>query len=196
MELNLGGGLHRHLALTMTAEEYRAQTGFAFVPPHNPCNYPQRMGNTQEQALGTEKFRQNQVLFRKYTAVYGDLKKQIVTTVEPIFLYPLVNQLTGFGQVSAITMLKHLFSSYRSIKKIDLKENSFKMMGPYNTAEPLDRIIEQLEKGRQFVRAGGHTIYDTMGMSKRITLFAQRGIFNDDIREWIRKSSNLKTWAK
>ena len=148
VDLNIGGGQYGHLALTMTAEEYRAQTGFAFVPPHNPCNYPQRMGNTQEQALGTEKFRQNQVLFRKYTAVYRDLKKQIVTTVEPIFLYPLVNQLTGFGQVSAITMLKHLFSSYRLIKKIDLKENSFKMMGPYNTAEPLDRIIEQLEKGR------------------------------------------------
>ena len=55
------------------------QTGFSFVPPHNPDNYPQSTGIAQEQALGTENFQQNQALFRKYTAVNGALKKQIVT---------------------------------------------------------------------------------------------------------------------
>ena len=56
--LNLGGVRQGHLVLTMTSKEYAAQTGFAFVPPHNPSNYPPTMGNAQEQALGTEKFRQ------------------------------------------------------------------------------------------------------------------------------------------
>ena len=50
MVSNLGGGQHGHLALTMTAEKYMEQTGFAFVPPHNPVNYPQSMGSAQEQA--------------------------------------------------------------------------------------------------------------------------------------------------
>ena len=53
---NLGGGRHGHLALTMTAKYYRAQSGFAFVLPHNPGNYPYTMGNAQEQALRNEKF--------------------------------------------------------------------------------------------------------------------------------------------
>ena len=35
---NLRGGRHGHLALTMTAKEYMEQTGFAFLPPHNPGN--------------------------------------------------------------------------------------------------------------------------------------------------------------
>ena len=35
-----------------------------------------------------------------------------------------------------------------------------------------------------------------MMMSKRITLLAQTVIFNDDIREWRRQSSDLKMWAK
>ena len=65
------------------------------------------------------------------------LENQIVTVVEPVFLSPLVDQLTGFGPVSAITMLKHQFASYRAIKRIDLEENVVKMMGPYNPAEPL-----------------------------------------------------------
>ena len=37
---NLGGGRHRHFALTMTAEEYMEHIGFVFVTPHNPCNCP------------------------------------------------------------------------------------------------------------------------------------------------------------
>ena len=74
--LNFGGGRHGHLALMMTAEEYMEQTGFIFVPPHNPGDYPQSMGSSQEQTLGTEKFRQNQALFRKYTVVDGALKSR------------------------------------------------------------------------------------------------------------------------
>ena len=59
------------------------------------------------------------------------MKKQIVTALEPVFLSPLVNQFTGFGQVTALTVLLHLFSRYRSIYKIDLEGNAVKMMGPY-----------------------------------------------------------------
>ena len=61
------------------------------------------------------------------------------------------------------------------------------MMGPYDPTEALSRLIEQLERGREFARAEGQQISDAMIMSKGITLLAQTGIFNDDIREWIRQ---------
>ena len=41
--------------------------------------------------------------------------------MEPVFLSPLVDQLTGFGQVSALTMLQHLFYSYGAIDEINLE---------------------------------------------------------------------------
>ena len=44
---NLGGIRHGYLTMIMTAEEYKTQTGLAFIPPHNPCNYLQIMGNAQ-----------------------------------------------------------------------------------------------------------------------------------------------------
>ena len=46
------------------------------------------------------------------------------------------------------------------------------MVGPYDPAEPFAQIIEQLEKGREFARAGGQKISDTMIMSKVIPLLA------------------------
>ena len=70
------------------------------------------------------------------------LKKNIVIAVEPVFLSPLVDQLTGFGQVSALTMMQHLFSSYGAIDEIDLKENAVKIMGPYKPAENLAQLIK------------------------------------------------------
>ena len=121
----------------MTSEYYTSQTGFEFVPPHNPGGYSTTMVNAQEQALGTEKFRKNQALFRKYTAVDGALKNQIITTVELVFMSPLVEHLTGFRQVSSLTMLQHLFSSYGTIDKMELLQNDVKMMGPYDPKEPL-----------------------------------------------------------
>ena len=145
---NLGGGWHGHLELTMRAKDYMEHRGFAFLLPHNPGNIPQSIGSVQEQVLGTEKFQKNQALFWKYTAVDGVLKKQIVMGVESLLLSPLVYHLTGFWQVSALTMLQHLFSRYRAIEDIELKENAIKMFGPYSPDEPLSRLIEQLEKGR------------------------------------------------
>ena len=56
---NLVGGWHRHLALTMISEEYMAQTGYTFLPPHNPRNLQSTMGTAQEQEIGTERFRKN-----------------------------------------------------------------------------------------------------------------------------------------
>ena len=61
--LNLGGGRHSHLTLTITAEDYLDQTGHEFVPLHNPGYYPPTMATVQEQALGTKRFRKYQALF-------------------------------------------------------------------------------------------------------------------------------------
>ena len=70
-------------------------------------------------------------------------KNQIDTAVQPVFLSTLVDQLTGFGQVSALAMLKHIFTSYREIDKIDLEEHEVKMIDTYDPTEPLERLIEK-----------------------------------------------------
>ena len=68
----------------------------------------------------------------------GAFKKNIVTVVEPFFISPLMYQITGFRQLSALNMIQHLFSSYGVIDKIDLEENVVKMMGTYDPVEPLN----------------------------------------------------------
>ena len=69
-------------------------------------------------------------------------------------------------------MLQNLFSNYGTIDEINLERNYVKIMGPYDHGEPLNQLIEQLEKGREFAQAGEQTIADTMMVSKEINLLA------------------------
>ena len=80
------------------------------------------MGTSKEQALITERFRQNQALFRRSTTVYVTIKKQTVTSVCPVFLSPLMDHLMGFGKVTEVQMIQYIFSSYWAIYEIDLEK--------------------------------------------------------------------------
>ena len=95
---NLGGGRNGHLTINMTAEDYLAQMVHIFVTTNNPRDYPKTMGTAQEQALRTKRLRQNQALFQCCTAIDRSTKNKIVTAVQPIFMSPLMDQFTGFGQ--------------------------------------------------------------------------------------------------
>ena len=125
----------------------------------------------------------------------GYQQNQIATEVQPVVLYPLVDQLTGFGWVSILDMMQHLFNSYGAIDETDLEENGVKMMGLCEPVEPLSHLIEKLEKGREFACAGGQTTYESIMVFKCITLLAQMATFNKDIREYRQQTNDLNTWS-
>ena len=131
----------------MTAENYIEQTGYSFVPLHNPGNYSPTLWILQEKALGTEQFWQKQERFRRCTAVDWAPKNQIVTAVQPVLLSPLVDQLMGFRQVTLLEFIHNIFNSYGAIDIINLKEVLVNMMRPYDPAKPLARLMDKLEKG-------------------------------------------------
>ena len=97
-------------------------------------------------------------------------------------MYPLMDQLAGFGKVTALHILQHMFSSYGEIEKIDLNENVVKMMGTYDPVETLAQLIDQIKKWRKFERQGGQKISNAMMVLKGITLVAQTGTLIEDIR--------------
>ena len=110
---NIGGCQHSHLSLTITVEDYLDQMWHSFIPPHNPKNYPPMMEITQEQALGTETFRENQPLFWHCTAVDRAIKNKIAVVVQQLFLSPSMYQMAGLGQVTSLEILQHIFMLHR-----------------------------------------------------------------------------------
>ena len=104
-----------------------------------------------------------------------------------------MRHLTRFGQVTALQICHHIFSYYGVIDKIDLEENAVKKMRHYTPTEPISRLINQIEKWKEFLRAGRQTISDAIIVSKGINHLAQRDTFIENIREWRRQSTELKT---
>ena len=78
----------------------------------------------------------------------------------------------GIGQFTSPEAKNHIFVVNGEIDDININENSLPMMGAYHLYERLVVIIEQLNKGREFARAGGQTISDDMMVSKGIILLA------------------------
>ena len=52
-----------------------------------------------------------------------------------------MEHLTGFGQGTALQMLKHLFSSYRVMDEIELNKKAVNMMETYGLAKPLANLL-------------------------------------------------------
>ena len=77
-----------------------------------------------------------------------------------------MDQLSVLGQVTALYIMQHLFRAYGEIDKIYVKENSVRMVGPYDPVEPLSQLIDQLEKGWEFSISVRHTVANTMMVSK------------------------------
>ena len=93
-----------------------------------------------------------------------------------------MNRLTVFSQVTALDILQHIFILYRVTDKIYVEKNATNMMGLYDPAKSLARLINQLQTNLLISRAGRMIISDTMMMPKGITLLAQTATFNYDIR--------------
>ena len=66
-----------------------------------------------------------------------------------------MDQFTLFGQVTALHILQYMLNSYGDIDEVDIEENTVKMMGPYDPAETLSRLIDQPKKGQEFTRSLG-----------------------------------------
>ena len=57
---------------------------------------------------------------------------------------PIMDHFSGFGQVTDLEIIKYLFRSYGEIDEIYLEENAVKIMGAYDSSEPIACIIHQI----------------------------------------------------
>ena len=91
-----------------------------------PRKLPTNDGNRPRASTRSQKVSTKQIAINNIHRRVQRPKNQILMEVQPVVLSPLVDQLKGFGQVSALTMLQHIFTSYEAIYESDLEENVVK----------------------------------------------------------------------
>ena len=60
--------------------------------------------------------------------------KQIITTIDPIYLRAIHDKHVGFNKITSKDMLEFLFATYGNISHIDYDNNDKKMKAAWNPA--------------------------------------------------------------
>jgi hypothetical protein len=125
-DMTLGGGANGYLGLILTAAQYNTiAPGTPFVTPIFPGNQPIiPAGATAAQIakivrIHTKLMRQ----WKECRNVDAALKKQLINSVDEIYIQSLRNRMNGYANVTARTMLDHLIQHYGRMQPQDMTAN-------------------------------------------------------------------------
>ena len=192
-----GDGELGHLALTITPAAYIAlsEGGVPFVPPVNPGAVPiHAAGATGPQIAETNRqFKEDQATFRLYKEVDHALRNQLIAACHPTYIRALSHDTLGFGKVTCLQLLTHLWKSYGVIKQDELNENYARMNTAWNPPTPIEDLFTQLEEGEKFATAGREDISPVAIVRMAYNLIEATGLFDLPCRDWRNKTDAEKT---
>ena len=105
-----GGGLNGHLGIAMPAGAYTICAGQAFADPAHPGPLPVHVAGTTIPIITATNRTYDTTLndFNTCIKVRQEVKQQILTAMDKIFLQDLKDDVFGFADVSIIDMFRHL----------------------------------------------------------------------------------------
>jgi hypothetical protein len=93
--------------------------------------------------------------FNTYQAVDQALRNLILAAVPHVYVNSLSqHNITGFGNVSALTIMTSLWERYGTVTQAELAENITRMSSPWNPPQPIKDLFLQLTRGSQFASDG------------------------------------------
>ena len=196
VDSDLGGGQHGHLALTVSAAVYATISAIPFVAPINPGPHPiQAPGATAAQIAEANRIHDATLrVWRQYQATDKALKQLLLQAVDPVYVQPLRNRLTGFATVSTRTILDHLYARYGRISPLDLEANDQRFKAAYDTAMPIEGLFEQISKAIDLADAAGAPYTAEQILNNAYALMFQTGVYGEACKEWRRRLPAQKTW--
>ena len=135
-----GGGLHGHLAMLMTDDEYLARAGIAFVVPLHPGPPPPPVGTAAAVAVAIRTYTDALADVTLYNALNAALAAQLLTAINASFLSILEDPAFGFSDVTPRTMLTHLRNEYGTLTPEDLEKIRTALSDPWNLDDPIEDL--------------------------------------------------------
>jgi hypothetical protein len=174
-----GGAAHGHLALLLPDAEYLVlSNGIPFIPPVHPGPVPVIPAN----ATATQRteilrlYAQDIADLAVYTRVSTALKKQLLAAVPHTYLQELEDTDFGYLQVTPVTMLNHLMTTYGVITPQELSDNRAKLATSWNPDAPIEDLWRHVENTRRVATAGASPIDDVSTINSLLTMFEKSGL--------------------
>lgn len=195
---NRGGGQNGYLGLVVSAGIYATITNIPFTLPANPGPQPIIPVPAPTAAVvgaiiraHTEDFRE----WREYNNVQAALKKQLINSIDPIYLRAKKDRHVGFNNISLRELLSFLFTTYGALQPQDLLNNQKEINTPWDPNTPFETLIDQIEECAEFAEAGNQPYTAPQILNTAYTLVYNTGMFFEDCKLWNRKPDADKTWV-
>ena len=192
-----GGGSSGYLGIVLSDASYATVDPTAFVVPNYPGPQPViPAGATAAQIseavrLHAESLRE----WREYTNLQQALKKQLINSLDPVYLRARKDRNTGFAKVSLRDLLQFLFDNYGQITPIKLANNNEQIKTAWDPNTPFEMLIDQIENCQDLADAGNQPFTTEQILNTAYMLVFNTGLFFDDCKTWNKKPIAEKTWA-
>jgi hypothetical protein len=152
-----GDGVHGHLALTINADDYKQRSiGVTFQVPTAPPAFPAHKDKATDAEIA-ENNRQHKALLSEFFLCHNAdtiLRNLLIAAVPTIFLAAIRNPVTGFGNVSCLSLLNHLHDVYGNTTEKDLEQNIQRMRTQWHPPTAIESLFVQIEDGVAFTVEG------------------------------------------
>ncbi len=181
-----GGSRHGHLGLVMPAAEYLITTGVNFQLPVHPGPAP-IYATSANAAVWAEATRIYDAMLKELataTTVKEEIKKQLLASVDRIYLATLDDNLFGFADVSIAEMLNHLRTTYGPITCAELECNCASIATVWTPDDPIEHLWECLREIQRISAAGNDPLMDNTIIDLTFTMFEATGMFTTACDTW------------
>ena len=198
---DLGGGNHGHLGLTVNPTIYATVSGTPYVAPVSP-DPPALAGFTGPQiTAANRRYDAGKKKFANFVALQNALKKQILSSVDDIYLSAIEQPYIGHANRTVLELLTHLYDTYAKISPSDLIKNNQKMTAPWDPNQPFEYLVRQIQDAVDYAAHANTPYTAEQIVNTAYTLVFSTGVFEDECKAWQKRAHplvndwpNLKTF--
>ena len=140
----LDRGLLNFLAITFSPAICATVLRTPFEAPENPAlpNLVNITGNQIDAANCI--YNGGKRKFKEYVTLQNVLTKQMIASIDNIYLEAIKERFVGFGSRTVWELLDRLYRNYANILPADLTKNVEKINEPWDTNQPFEFVIHQV----------------------------------------------------
>jgi hypothetical protein len=193
---NLGDGTHGLLALTIDPAVYNTISPDPFLPPVNPGANPILPDGATAAFISklTQQHAASLRIWKEYLSTDKTLQQQLLAAIDDIYYRSLCNRITGYANVTTLTILHYLYDSYGNISPTDLIDNDARMKAPYDPTQPIKLLFDQFDHAIELAAAANAAYTGPQIGAYAYNTILQTGLFTDACRNWRRRPAVQKTW--
>jgi hypothetical protein len=191
-----GGGQNGHLGSILSVVSYARESPTPYVAPINPGIQPTYPNDapTQYQIAESGRIHEEQLReWYEFECLQKALKKQIVSAVDAPFLRA-IRVGTGLNNVSVLTILEHLFTTYGCLSEQQMIANNAEFRKEWDPDSSFELIIAQIDDCAEMAETAGVPYSPEQVLATAYTIVQKTGMFTNDLKEWKRLAAAARTW--